>query len=48
MAKGTLKSLNDKVLPHAPKKNHIKTFQNTRGKEKILSKCFQREKKGYI
>ena len=48
MARGTLKSLDDKVSPHAPKKNHIKTFQNTRGKEKLLSKCFQREKTGDI
>lgn len=44
MPRGTLKSLDDKVSSHAPKKNCIKTFQNTRGKEKILSKCFQREK----
>lgn len=54
-----IKVSDDKALSHAQhdlkkkkkchtKKNHIKIFQNTKGKEQILSKCFQREKTGHI
>ena len=46
MARGTLKSLDDKVSSHAPKKNHIKTFPNTRGKEKNSIKMFPKRKNG--
>ena len=48
MAGRTLKFVDSKGLSNAPKKNHIKIFQNTRGKEKILAKCFLREKAGHV
>lgn len=44
MVRGTLKSLDDKVSSHAPKKNRIKTFPNTRGKEKNSIKMFPKRK----
>lgn len=48
MVRGTLKSLDDKVSSHAPKKNRIKTFPNTRGKEKNSIKMFPKRKTDYI